>query len=539
MNILRSSLVLVLCGLVLVSPGFSPLNTSLARADVGPQPVLPGGSSIKPGEETSIQMAAEVVTMTVRQAIEADNALLKLNPKIYGGFSDPVWYPAVAEVEAEFTMRNPTSEAVNINVWFPLASALEKAGWSSNRPGENAPRIESFQVSVDGEPVDYTTLELPNPQGADKPPLPWARFPVTFPSGKDTLIHVSYKLPLKAFPKQPAMRLYYVFQTGAGWAGPIRQADLIVNLPYPASKQTMAELPPGAVLDKNQARWKWINFEPGPRDDFSATLFLPAMWQEMEAARLAVKESPTDGQAWLDLATIYHILAMYWSTFRPYYLKPCIDAYQKAATLLPEHPIPQAALGLFALEPYLENRNAPPEVIQYVRAQYQLARELEEKDPSLIKRAIVTSWDLDNALRVYFYNDATATMDAATQAVYNSTRTAEATINYATITLWAIQKATAVAWMATDMTCWATAGAGCTATIPPTATLTPQPSHTFTPVPSATPQSPPTALPTDSPVVAVASDSSQSLLIVAAAGLVGLVVAGYWLLKRTRGDSGQ
>jgi hypothetical protein len=69
------------------------------RADVGVQPVLPGGSSIKPGEETLIQMAAEVVTMNVRQASEADNALIKLNPDSYGYGYQPVWFVAIAESE--------------------------------------------------------------------------------------------------------------------------------------------------------------------------------------------------------------------------------------------------------------------------------------------------------------------------------------------------------------------------------------------------------------------------------------------------------
>ena len=69
------------------------------RADVGVQPVLPGGSSIKPGEETSIQMAAEVVTMNVRQATEADNVLVKLNPDSYGYGYQPIWFVAIAESE--------------------------------------------------------------------------------------------------------------------------------------------------------------------------------------------------------------------------------------------------------------------------------------------------------------------------------------------------------------------------------------------------------------------------------------------------------
>ncbi len=210
--------------------------------------------------------------MNVRPATAADNALVKLNPRWYGYDLQPIWYPAVAEVEADFTMKNPTSEAVSMTVWFPLNAALEKVEFSGERPSEIVPRLESFQVSVDGDPVDFTVSELPNPIGADRPPLPWASFPVTFPAGEDTAIQVRYTLPLKPFPKEPAMTLFYIFQTGAGWAESIGQAELIVNLPFPASEATLADLPPGAVLEGNQAHWTWQNFEPGPEDDFAVTL---------------------------------------------------------------------------------------------------------------------------------------------------------------------------------------------------------------------------------------------------------------------------
>jgi hypothetical protein len=109
-----------------------------------------------------------------------------------------------------------------MTAWFPLASALEKVGWELN-PDEIVPRIESFQVTVDSNAVDYTVSELPNPKGADRPPLPWASFPVTFPAGADTNIHVSYLLPLHQAVKGNELALYYIFQTGAGWAGPIGQ----------------------------------------------------------------------------------------------------------------------------------------------------------------------------------------------------------------------------------------------------------------------------------------------------------------------------
>ena len=280
-------------GVICVIPGW---------ADVGVRPILPGGSSIQPEEETPIQMAAEKVVMSVRPATEADNAAVSLNPQAYGLQTQPVWYQAVADVQADFTMKNPTGEAVSMTAWFPLASALENVSWELN-PDEIPPRIENFQVMVNGELVEHTVSELPNPKGADRPALPWASFPVTFPVGEDTNIQVSYTAPLQPAVKGSELALYYIFQTGAGWAGPIGEAELIVNLPYPASAETLAIASPGSfsvpygrpetlpgipadvVLDGNQARWTWKDFEPGPQDDFAAWLMDIGKYQELEAAK--------------------------------------------------------------------------------------------------------------------------------------------------------------------------------------------------------------------------------------------------------------
>jgi hypothetical protein len=504
------------------------------RADVGVQPVLPGGSSIKPGEETPIQMAAEVVTMNVRQATEADNALVKLNPDFYGYGYQPVWFVAIAEVEADFTMQNPTSEPVSMTVWFPLASALENANWSFN-PGEIVPRIENFQVSIEGNPLNYAVSELPNPKGTDKPLLPWASFPVTFPGEKDTLIHVSYRVPLQPSPKDYLVAVYYIFQTGAGWAGPIGQTELILNLPYPASKETLGSkeklklpymtvgriskgVPSGAVLEGNQARWTWKDFEPGPEDDFAVMVMRPSKWQDLENARAGVKANPQDGQAWLQLAFQYHSLSVTWTGaplfFSPYFLPLGIEAYQKAAALLPEDPTPHTGLGILTLAQYSSDiKNTPSAVIQAVQEELRIAKELEARNPSLVN--VYSSPDLEEVLNYFLYNDATATIDAATRASVFTTMTAQATQEYATRTVWAIMKAT-------NLACWATAGKTCL-TVSPT-TLTPEPSPSTTPVPSVIP-TPPSAVPT-------MTAKEQVLLILLSVLVIVLIVIGIFFGRK-------
>ncbi len=236
-NLQRHSLILMMGGILLVFILFGLLIPSPVQADVGVRPILPGGSNIQPEGETPIQMSAEIVTMNVRSATEADNVIIQLNPEAYGLQFQPVWYAFVAEVQADFTMHNPTSDGVSLTAWFPLASALESVSWELN-PDEIVPRIASFHVAVDGDPIDYSVSELPNPKGADKPLLPWASFPVSFSAGGETMIQVSYLLPLQSSVKGSELALYYIFQTGAGWAGPIGRAELILNLPYPASAET-------------------------------------------------------------------------------------------------------------------------------------------------------------------------------------------------------------------------------------------------------------------------------------------------------------
>jgi hypothetical protein len=532
----RSSLARVAAGLILISLLAGLWMTPPVHADVGVRPVLPGGSNIKPEDETPIQMAAETIVMNVRAATGADNAAIDLNPEAYGYQLQPVWFPAVAEVQADFTMRNPTGQPVSLTAWFPLASALEKADWNLN-PNEIVPRIEGFRVSAEGKTVDYQVSELPNPKGADKPLLPWASFPLVFPAGGDTLIHVSYILPLQPSIKGNELALYYIFQTGSGWAGPIGRAELIINLPYPASEGTIAGIPPGsfyvpymmsatpaalpagATLKGNQARWMWVDLEPGPQDDFSIWLMDPVKWQALQKAREAVQSSPQDGQAWLNLATRYHSLSTRSyntpSIFSASYLPLAIEAYRKAAILLPEHPAPHAGLALLTLAPYMNARNAPADVIQSVQDEYKTARELEIKNPALVEESDVSSWLVEDVLSMYFYNGATATSDAATL-------TAEAKLSAPSTT------AEAATWTAEAvMADMATKEAQ--RMLASSATPAPRPTLTMTPHPS----------PTVQPTRVNAPASSQTLAYILGFGIASLFIVGYWWLRRTRGRGSQ
>ena len=185
-------------------------------------------------------------------------------------------------------MRNPTEEDINLTAWFPLASALGNVHWNLN-PNETVPRIANFRISSNGTPVQFQVSDLPNPGGGEKPDLPWASFPLVFLSGKDSLFTSAILSRFHPQPRDPSWRCIMYFQTGSGWAGPIGQADLVVNLPFPATAETVADnpkislpygsigqvstgLPKGIAVNGNQARWNWKNFEPAPEDDFAIWL---------------------------------------------------------------------------------------------------------------------------------------------------------------------------------------------------------------------------------------------------------------------------
>jgi hypothetical protein len=353
------SFFLLVCGLALVCIVLGLLILLPVRADVGIQPILPDGSNIQPDVETPIQMTAERVVFNVRQATEWDSATIAYNPTAYGLQNPqiPIWSLSVAEVSAVFTMTNPTSQELRLIVWFPLASSLESDEWESH-PGEVAPRIEKFLVAVDEQPITYDISELPNPKGTEFPLLLWASFPVTFPAGQDVLIHVSYLIWAQEDIVGVGMVFSYILQTGAGWDGPIGHAELIFNLPYIASPETISVMPEGGQIEGYQARWTWENFEPGPGDDFSIWLIRQERWEDLESARIRVSNWP-DGESWLDLADTYRrlILGKYQFTrgFREAYQPLGVQAAQEALRLLPRDGRPHYEMAIFYLAALPEN----------------------------------------------------------------------------------------------------------------------------------------------------------------------------------------
>ncbi len=519
----RQSLVFLISGLLLLCIIFGLKLTSPARADVGVQPILPGGSNIEPDGQTPIVMAAEVITMNVRLATKADNAIVQLIPEAYGLQFKPVWYKLVAEVQAEFTMHNPTAGNITLTTWFPLASSLGNVSWELN-PDEIVPRIASFNVQIDGSPLDYATVELPDPQGADKPLLPWASFPVSFPVGTNTSIHVSYLLPLPRAVKGTELALKYIFQTGAGWAGPIGKAELIIHLPYPAVRlvETLVRVDPANPSvpyemsdltgqnyylvgpDDYQVRWTWINFEPTPQDDFFAWLVDPDLRQGLEDAWGPGAADQENGQAELTLASRYRNIAIKAynipSIFYDGYWEMCQAAYMIAEYLMHDHPAPYIGLASIELAGVIWDPIALSDMIPQVQNQSDIARELAQAHPEWANEGDLTIGMVEDALSIYSANVAiTAQIYATDTAGVNQTEAA-------------------------------------TLVIPPSMTPFPKPSLTLTVIPSASPKPfTTTPAPTPSSETKMQLDGVQIVVIIVAAAITIVAIAAFMVLRHIRG----
>ena len=169
-------------------------------ADIAPPQQAPGGN-ISPDKPTKVQMLSERVVIEV------------LRVKGKGREDLPI-----AQVTASFNMRNAGSADETMTVRFPLT---DPGGQGDGFGG--FPEIQELSITVDGKPVPYKVVTTPNPEGADKPPVKWAAFDVTFPAGKDVDIEVSYLLESTGYMPYGTFR--YILEIGrrVGWADRLRR----------------------------------------------------------------------------------------------------------------------------------------------------------------------------------------------------------------------------------------------------------------------------------------------------------------------------
>lgn len=344
-----------------------------AMADIAP-PAQPPGSNPQPGNETTqVRMQAESVLIDV-QASAPSKSL------------------GQAHVTANFTMHNEGGQSESMAVRFPV---------SSSDGFFNFPEIKDFHVNVGGKVVSTRNITGEDPYGSNDQ-VPWREFDVTFPSGQDVQIQVTYTL--EAAGDDPFVWFKYIFSTGAGWKDSIGSADLTVRFPYPVSDQNVilsnannSSTTPGGQISGNEINWHYENLEPTVADNFEIDLVAPAAWEDLLAKQAAVQQNPNDGEAWGQLGKAYKQL-----TFSPrgkgFRLSGDLDpasqdlyqlslqAYEKAVSLKPDDPLWHAGfadlLAYYAYFAKFNGLNTNDEALRSMR-EIQQALALSPNDPKV------------------------------------------------------------------------------------------------------------------------------------------------------------
>jgi hypothetical protein len=274
--------------LILLVASFGLVYARPAWADAMP-PWQPPGSSVVPGGfATHVQMMSEEVLLV----IEAEEPLA--DSRSHGGGG---------RVEARFVMRNQGEQEESFDVLFPL-------GASSTFDAET---IKNLSAWVDGVPAPVS--EVQREDLWRQVLVPWATWPMTFPSGQDVVLRVTYDLVPVEW--ESYFGYHYILETGAGWWGPIGEGTITFRLPYevgqpntvlydhPLGEEHATCANPGdLVIAGTDVMWRFSDLEPTPADNFCLTILRPALWREILAAQEATMTAPNSADAHLRLARL-------------------------------------------------------------------------------------------------------------------------------------------------------------------------------------------------------------------------------------------
>ena len=348
---------------------------STVSADVAP-PYNPPGTSLEPGSEiTQVRMVAETVLIDVQNDTIANSL-------------------GSARVTADFTMRNLGTAPESMAVRFPI---------SSNDGRSNYPEIKDLVIKVNGGQTSFRRVGYPDvryPTLAQR--VPWAEFDVTFPADQDVAIQVTYTLDGSGYGFLAAY--YYILETGAGWRGTIGSANVILRLPYAASTQNVimdfpigwAETTPGGVLEGNEVRWHYDDFEPRPGgrvQNMEFALVTPAAWQTILKARENVALYSNDSESWGHLAMAYKQIFFVKSGYRndpggEELYKLSIEAYEKCLALSPNDAQWHAGFAeLLANRSYWDSSNGPTPDSYRALDEIHTALQLTPNDPVVLQIA--------------------------------------------------------------------------------------------------------------------------------------------------------
>ena len=286
--------------------GLLVMPVLVARADVGPSPASPGGSSVEPeGEiQTNVRMVSEQVSLTIEPYERP------VPPGRYD-YSPAYWMRA--KVIAQFVLRNLGEKQESFDVWFPLSASSrygEELTYDRSEHTDNI--IQDFKVWVAEKLVATQQVQGPDLSAADKE-SPWAKFPVVFPVQQNVNVRVVYTV----YPsgRRPFGDFEYILQTGAGWKDSIGEATITITLPDPITPDNVsfggkviqgipytAPHPDGYTVENNTITWHFTGLEPTAKDNIIIDVLEPQRYKSLLEARAWVKTSPNSTEAQLALA---------------------------------------------------------------------------------------------------------------------------------------------------------------------------------------------------------------------------------------------
>jgi hypothetical protein len=227
----------------------------LTFADIIPNPIQVKG--IIPSHSVNIQMVSERV-----------NVQLSMDS---------------ASVECVFNMRN-LGESEDLEIGFPIMSfyLFNNHLINGERDLLNDINMNSFEVMVNGIGIkkvnfyipDYLKNILNSVNDEERYKLigqyenqnkPWYLWKSHFNKDESQVIIVKYILPNGANHQNRFFN--YLLSTGAGWAGKIERAEILINLTDLPSDQLVSITPKHYKLKGKQLSWVFKNLKPNTADD--------------------------------------------------------------------------------------------------------------------------------------------------------------------------------------------------------------------------------------------------------------------------------
>lgn len=275
-------LVLVFLAVSLLVPG------NPARADAAP-PVDPPGGDISPEGATEVEMVAEKVVIDLRQTDDG-----------------------TASVTAWFLLQNTGTVDEHLKVRFPLNG---DPLWNPTTEEYSYPLITDFKVWNGSQQLSTQKIEDNNLNAVEYflgygSIIYWSVFEADFPVDEQVELTVRYSLDLTELNPSSFVEIFYILATGAGWKGPIRDAEIVLRFPFIINELNVPSL--GSVffgaeetVVENELCLHLVDFEPRSAQNLQAEIVKPSLWQDVLAKRLQVISMPDDSSAWVNLASAY------------------------------------------------------------------------------------------------------------------------------------------------------------------------------------------------------------------------------------------